>query len=285
MNRNAQTERTNHEHRGRHSFLIAITIGLLVAGLTLSSCGESMGHVKGRMYVPTGLRGRAPWGEVWLVSDYDQLKRDLVEHERLLILSLMNKDAEFMRSELSSLLKISEIEAKIRALSDNRIPTQTIMPSTTTITAMTPVDTLLASVKVLSRAANPREQGSIAERIQALQDSAIVIRGRMQPSVSKLMRQRSDQKDLLLANADAIAEKNRVFNSSVFMDGEYQIPAVATGGYGLYGRYILMRWYALTPVTVTEGYTSRDIPRLQGLVTESRAVTTLDVMINQIERM
>jgi hypothetical protein len=285
MNRNAQTERTNHEHRGRHTFLTAITLGLLGAGLTLISCGESMGHVKGRMYVPSGLHGRAPWGEVWLVTDYDQLKRDLVQHEQLLVLSLMNKDAEFMRSELSNLLKISEIEVKIRSLSDNRIPTRTIMPSTPTVTAITPVDTLLASVNVLSRAATPREQGSIIERIRALQDSAIVIRGRMQPSVSKLMRQRSDQKDLLLANADAIAEKNRVISSSVFMDGDYQLPPVATGGYGLYGRYVLMRWYALTSVTVREGYTSHDIPRLHGLVTESRAVTTLDAMVNRIERM
>ena len=258
---------------------------LILAGSALLSCGETTSRIDGTMYVPAGLRGSAQWGEVWLVRHYDRLRRDLAEHERLLVLSLLGKDAGFMRSEVDNILRIGELRAQAQALQNGEIPVRTVWPSTPTVTPLTIIDSLFASVTIRTRPASASEQAGLDRRLRAVQDSAIVVRGRMQRSVSELMRQRADQKSLLLEDADAKAEQHRISSSLVRMDGQYAIENVPESEFGLYGRYVLMRWYVLSPVIVSAGGVQRNIPRLPGLITESKAITSLDAQVNRIERM
>lgn len=262
--------------------VLGILASIVIAGL-LVSCGDSTSTVRGRMFVTPGLQGSAPWGEVWLLRNYDRVRSDLSEHERLLTLALLQHDAEFMRAELDNILRIGEIRAQLNALRREEIPVRTTRPTNPTITPLTPIDSLFSLVQVQTRAATAAEKATLGTRIKALQDSAIVVRGRMQASVNDLSQKYATKKASLLKDADEIATRHRLMSTTVRMDGEYRFEKVKRGNYGLYGRYSLMRWFVLEPVNVNTASVTRDIGRLRSAIVDSRAVTVLDATVNQIE--
>jgi len=237
------------------------------------------------MHVPPGLQGTAQWGSVWLVERPDELMRDLSEHERLLRLALVAKEAAFLRSQERGIMRLVEIKARLEALADARIPVTTEIPDDQTITTFTPFDSLAAHVTITTRPASEAEHGEVIEGLRsALKDSAIVIRGRMYDAVKDLIQLRSDQKGRLLADADGIVAEHRVRSVRVQLDGEYFMDDIAVGDYGLYGRYVLNQWFVLTPVAIPGGTVQHDVPRLSTLVSESRVVSSLDALTNRIDR-
>lgn len=258
--------------------------GATAAALTVS-CQETGGQLSGRMYVPPGLQGTAQWGEVWLVRNYSGLRDRLAEHQRVLILSLINGETEFMRSERENILRVAEVKARLEALERGLMPTDVVMRPDRPSSFFTSMDSLLSSVHVNARQPTAAELRAIPGMKKALQDSAIVIRGRMQPSVNHLMKRRMDVKQSLMTEADALVERYRLASKPVRMDGAYSFGTVPSGDYGIYGRYVLLKWYVMNPAVVSRGTVRIDIPRLPGLITESRAVTSLDLAVNRIERM
>ena len=271
----------------------ALTLGVivaaagLVAAVSLAACAQGRScRLIGKMHVPPGLQGTAQWGNVWLVTNYDRLRRDLAEHERVLRLALLAKDSDFLRSKEAVVLRLGVIEAELKALNNGRIPVQSIAPKSVPITPLTSLDSLIVGIEVVTRPATAAERGDTIERMrQALKDSAIVIRGQMYSAVKDLIQQRSEQKQRLLADADGIVAPQRLRSVRVQLDGEYFMDDVPVGRYGLYGQYVLSQWFVLTPVTVEGGTVQRDIPRLSNLVSESRAISSLDALCNRIDRM
>lgn len=262
--------------------VLGILASVALAGL-LVACDESTSTVRGSMYVPPGLQGSAPWGEVWLLRNYDRVRSDLSEHERLLTLALMQHDAEFIRAELEHILRIGEIQAQVNALRREEVPVRTTRTATPTITPLTSVDSLMSLVQVQTRPATATEKATLNTRIKALQDSATVVRGRMQSSINNLSQKYAEEKAALLTDADAIAKRHRLASTTVRMDGEYRFDNVKRDSYGLYGRYSLMRWFVLESVSVNNAVVTRDMGRLRGAIVNSKAVTLLEATVNQIE--
>jgi len=273
-----------HGHGRFGSFLVGGGIFLLM--VSLLSCGQRKGRLMGQMYVPPGLQGNAQWGDIWLVHDYERLRDDLVERERLLVLALLSKDADFLRQEKKQLMELGVIRAKLEVLNRGEVPVRAELPSDREITPLVTVDTLIAGIRVQSRPATAPELATEIERMKrVLKDSAIVIRDRMERLITELRGQRSEQKRLLLAGADGVARQVRIASSPVGMDGRYFFDGVPWGNYGLYARYRLLEWYVLAPATVVSGDVRQDIPRLPGPVLESKAVVNLDALCAQIARM
>lgn len=281
MRKIQHSAKVSHGRRGSRSLVVAL-VSLLAVG-ALTSCGEKTSTLRGRMFVLPGLQGSAVWGEVWLLRNYDRVKSDLSEHERVLSLALLQHDSDFLRKELPNIIRIGEIQSQVDALRQGRIPTGTTRPRNPTITPLTPIDSLFALVKIQSRVATAAEQKTLRDRIRVLQDSATVVRGRMQPSVSELSRKYATEKAALLKDADAIASRYRVTSATVRMDGEYRFEKIRRGSYALYGRYSLLRWYVLESVNVNNVVVNKDIGRLRSAISDSRAVTALDAVISEIE--
>ena len=276
--------------RGHNAFgkwwRTVVWLGGLLLALALAACGQNKGQIAGRMYVPPGLRGTAQWGSVWLIRQSDQTRHDLAEHERLLKLALFNKEVAFLRAQKDAILQLGAVRAKIEALNRGEIPVQTILPRSVTITPLTRVDSLIAKVKVRTRPATAPELATkVARMKQALKDSAVAIRRRMQSAIDELRRQRAEQKDFLLADADAIAKRRLLRTTIVRMDGHFFFNDVPVGTYDLYGRYDLMKWFVLTPVTVRPGVVRQDISRPAGIILESKAVVSIDALVTQIKQM
>jgi len=238
------------------------------------------------MFIPPGMRGTAQWGDVWLIRDYERLQADLGERERLLVLALLGKDAEFMRVQRDALLQLAAIREKLNVLNRGEIPVRVIMPRQREITALTLVDSVIAGVRVTSRPATaPELAREIEAQKQRLRGSTREIREKMAPSVENLRRQRSDQKRALLAAADIIAAQVRTRSAPVGMDGRYVFDKVRSGDYGLYSRYRLLEWFVLTPVRISPGIVVRDIPRLPGAILDSKAIVSLDALCAEIARL
>jgi len=271
----------------------AIRIGTFVVGgvpvllcILLGSCGQDTGRLTGQMFIPPGMRGTAQWGDVWLIQDYERLQADLGERERLLVLALLGKDAEFMRVERDALLQLAAIREKLNVLNRGEIPVQVIMPRQREITALTLMDSVIAGVRVTSRPATAPELATeIEAQKQRLKGSTREIREKMAPSVENLRRQRSDQKRALLAAADATAAQVRIRSAPVGMDGRYVFDKVRSGDYGLYSRYRLLEWFVLTPVCISPGIVVKDIPRLPGAILDSKAIASLDALCAEIARL
>ncbi len=262
--------------------VVGILALIALAGL-LVSCGDGTSTVRGQMFVTPGLQGSAPWGEVWLVRNFDRVKSDLSEHERLLALALLQHDAEFIRAELDNILRIGEIRAQVNVLRREEIPVRTTRPTDPAITSLTQIDSLFSLVQVQTRAATAAEKATLSERIKALQDSATVVRGRMQASINDLSQKYAEKKASLLKDADEIATRHRLMSTTVYMDGEYRFENVKRGSYGLYGRYSLVRWFVLESVNVNATSITRDIGRVRSAIVDSRAATGLDAAVSQIE--
>jgi hypothetical protein len=262
-------------------------LGCALLAATLLACSQgNVGRLTGKMHVPAGLQGTAQWGSVWVVEGPAQLSRDLAEHERLIRLALLGKDAEFLRSQQTGIVRLAEIEARLVALNAGRIPTRVSLPKALDITPITPLESLTSDVSVETRDPLASEGEEAIDGLKrALKDTAIVVRGRMYHAVKDLIQRRSDQKARLLADADGIVAEHRIMSARVQLDGEFFLDGIPVGEYGLYGRYVLNQWFVLVPVSITGGMVQRDIPRLSNLVSESRAVSTLDAMVTRIDQM
>ncbi len=271
----------------------AIRIGTFVVGgvlvllcILLGSCGQGTGRLTGQMFIPPGMRGTAQWGDVWLIRDYERLQADLGERERLLVLALLGKDAEFMRVERDALLQLAAVREKLNVLNRGEIPVRVTMPRQREITALTLMDSVIAGVRVTSRPATAPELATeIEAQKQRLKGSTREIREKMVPSVENLRRQRSDQKRALLAAADIIAAQVRIRSAPVGMDGRYVFDKVRSGDYGLYSRYRLLEWFVLTPVRISPGVVVKDIPRLPGAILDSKVIVSLDAFCAEIARL
>jgi len=262
-------------------------LGALIALLCAAGCGQNTGTVAGKMFVPRGLQGSAKWGEVWLLRDYQRVRNELKSHERILVLALLGKDAEFMRRERDNIMKIGVINKKMAALNRRQVPVSVTMPRQREITALTPMDSLVAGIAILTRPATDEEvaTGELTGMKAELKEQADNLRREMDSSIRTLQQQRSDQKRFFLSDADGIAAQHTLRRVDVHMDGEYSIPNVPVGEYGLYGRYLLMSWFEMAPVVVPPGVIRKDLPRLPSVVQESGAVVSLDAMVNLIRRM
>lgn len=269
----------------RSGMLLAGGFLLAVSG-SLASCGQSRGRLSGQMFIPPGMRGSAQWGDIWLVRDYEKLRGDLNERERVLVLSLLGKEADFMRAERDALLELAAIREKLNVLNRGEMPLRVVLPPRREIGVLTSLDSVIAGVRVVSRSATAPELATeIDVQKQRLKDSMREIRGKLEPSVGNLRLQRSDQKRTLLAGADEVAARVRVAQTSVGMDGRYFFDNVARGEYGLYSRYRLLEWFVIAPVRVTPGVVVKDIPRLPGAVVDSKVTAALDALCAEIARL
>jgi len=281
--------RLSRSNRGRvRVCTILVPIGGLLLTTALASCGRNAtGHLAGQMYVPSGLGGNAPWGSVWLVRDYTRLQRDLVEHERLLVLALMSEDAAFLRSQQEAIRRLSDIYARLQAIDEGRIPTGTRLAPPIEVTPTTTFAAIIRGVEVQARRVSPpRDSLAVARMKEALKDSAMAVRHRMQPAIRTLMADRSNQKQLLLKDADGIVMDYRMRVAPVGMDGAFNLDRLPPGNYGIYARYALLRWYVLSPVRVIGNSVARpEVPAPPSITVDSRAVVGLDVLVSQIEDM
>jgi hypothetical protein len=266
--------------------LQVVIIALLIAA-GLSACGQGKGRLVGNMYVPSRLRGSAKWGEVWLLRNYRQVQQDLQPHWRILRLVLVGKDVEFLKQERGHILELGIIKAKIDALNRREIPLGIIKPRQYPITPYATVDSLISGIIVKTRPATSAEDatGGVIKLKDELKVAAKAIRRNMDQSISTLRSQRKDQKQFFLEDADEIVRPFRVNSANVGMDGHFQINVTTPGEYGLYGRYILLSWFQITPVTIVPGDVVKDIPRIPSIAQESRALISVEILVRVIDRM
>ncbi len=259
----------------------------LIAVLSTAGCGQNAGRISGKMFVPRGLQGSAKWGEVWLLRNYQRVRNELKSHERILVLALLGKDAEFMRRERDKIMEIGAINEKLAALNRREVPVSVEMPPRISITAMTSLDSLVSGITVRTRPATDTEvaTGELTGMKAELTEQAVQLRESMEPSIRALQQQRADQKMFFLSDADGLARQHRLRQVDVRMDGNFTMNEVPLGEYGLYGRYVLISWFEMTPVVVRPGLTHQDIPRLPTVIQESSVIVSLDAIINLIRRM
>jgi|SaaInl4_150m_RNA_FD_contig_21_1126180_length_1605_multi_5_in_0_out_0_1 hypothetical protein len=266
--------------------LQVVVIALLIA-VGLSACGQGKGRLVGNMYVPARLRGSAKWGEVWLLRNYRQVQQNLRPHWRILRLVLVGKDTEFLRVERRHISQLGVIKAKLEALNRNEIPLEVIMPREYRLNPFTTVDSLTAGIVLKTRPATSSEDatGELLKLKDELKETAKGIRRNMTQSVSTLRAQRLDQKRFFLDDADEMVRPYRITSTNVGMDGHFQMSGVTPGEYALYGRYILLSWFQITPITVVPGDVVKDIPRIPSIAQESRSLIEVETMVRIIDRM
>ena len=264
-----------------------VTLAASLLALTALSCGSNTGTIVGRMFVPQGVRGEnVRWGEVWLLNDNGQVENELRSHERILVLALLGKDTEFLRQAQEQIEQLGVAQARLNALSENRIPRRDIIPPRPAVNPISTLDSLIAGIRVESAAATPSQlsSGQIDRLKEQEKQRAREIRRTLNDAVRNLRNQRNQQKQYFLSDADAIAAQYRVKSTPVAMDGRYTLEDIRPGTYSLYGRYSLTSWFEIIPVTVGTTTTTKDIPRLPGIVQQSRASAGLEALCSMIER-
>jgi hypothetical protein len=235
------------------------------------------------MFVPPGLKGSAKWGEVWLVRKNENLDDDLRTRERLVMLALLGKDAEFLRNQRPALLELGVIREKLRILARGEIPTASTLPPERTIGAATPFDSIITGIRVESRPATaPELAAGLSKTRTALKDSVKTIKRRLQTRMDRLRAERSDQKQIMFGGARGSATPYKVMASPVLMDGSFIFESVRPGDYLLYAQYSLQEWFVTVPITVSGGTTQKDIPRLPGVLLDSKAIISSEALCNQI---
>ena len=274
-------------HERYESFRRWCTVLILsLLALTAVSCGTKTGSIVGRMFVPSGVRGEARWGEVWLLSDNRQVENELRSHERILVLALLGKDTEFLRQWREQIIQLGVIQERLDALNEQRIPRRNVIPAGRQITPVMTLDSLIAGISVVSTPATPAQiqSGELGRMKEQEKRRAREIRRGFNDAVRSLRNQRSQQKQYFLSDADAIASQYKIKTSQVGLDGRFILDDVRPGEYSLYGRYSLTSWFEIVPVTVGVGTISKDIPRLPSIVQQSRVTVSLDALCSMIER-
>ncbi len=255
----------------------------LVGILVLSSCGTRRARVHGTMYVPPGLQGNAQWGEVWLVHDSPELEYDLKERERLVTLALLGKDVEFLRRQLPALIQLGVLREKINILNRGQIPTAITLPPRREITALTPFDSIFQGIVVESRPATAPELAAGLDKLKdELRDSVEAIHRRLQTSMDSLRAARAEQKRIMFAGANGSATPKRVMAAPVGLDGRFSFSDVPPGKYRLHAQYRLQQWFVSVPLEVGRSDVQKDIPRLPGVLLDSRAIINTEALCAKI---